>query len=113
MRYAWFGRCGWQLVRPVAQSPSDTARVATAARRAPPAPTRRAVRPAETGFGMHVIYTAKIPWTLVSKSDRPGRVHRKLVHEGSVSPGVGYTADLVRYEGGHGTFSAPRHKHNF
>jgi hypothetical protein len=62
---------------------------------------------------MHVIYTAKIPWTLVSKSDRPGRVHRKLVHEGSVSPGVGYTADLVRYEGGHGTFSAPRHKHNF
>jgi hypothetical protein len=50
---------------------------------------------------------------LVSKSNRPGRVHRKLVHEGSVSPGVGYTADLVRYEGGHGTFSAPRHKHNF
>src|SRR3984957_13257751 len=62
---------------------------------------------------MHVIETAKTPWTLVSKSNRPGRVHRKLVHEGSVSPGVGYTADLVRYEGGHGTFSAPRHKHNF
>ena len=62
---------------------------------------------------MHVIDTAKIPWTLVSKSNRPGRVHRKLVHEGSVSPGVGYTADLVRYEGGYGTFSAPRHKHNF
>jgi hypothetical protein len=62
---------------------------------------------------MHVIETAKIPWTLVSKSNRPGRVHRKLVHEGSVSPGVGYTADLVQYEGGHGTFSAPRHKHNF
>jgi len=49
----------------------------------------------------------------VSKSDRPGRVHRKLVREGSVSPGVGYTVDVVRYEGGHGTFSAPRHKHNF
>jgi hypothetical protein len=62
---------------------------------------------------MHVIDTAVIPWTLVSKSNRPGRVHRKLVHEGSVSPGVGYTADLVRYEGGYGTFSAPRHKHNF
>jgi hypothetical protein len=62
---------------------------------------------------MHVIDTVRIPWTLVSKSDRPGRVHRKLVHEGSVSPGVGYTADLVRYEGGHGTFTAPRHKHNF
>ena len=62
---------------------------------------------------MHVIDTAKIPWTLVSKSNRPGRVHRKLVHEGSVSPGIGYTADLVFYEGGHGTFSAPRHKHNF
>ena len=62
---------------------------------------------------MHVIETAKIPWTLVSKSDRPGRVHRKLVREGSVSPGVGYTVDVVRYEGGHGTFSAPRHKHNF
>ena len=60
-----------------------------------------------------MIETAKTPWTLVSKSNRPGRVHRKLVHEGSVSPGVGYTADLVRYEGGHGTFSAPRHKHNF
>ncbi|MER7197312.1 hypothetical protein CG723_44410 [Streptomyces sp. CB01635] len=62
---------------------------------------------------MHVIETAKIPWSLVSKSNRPGRVHRKLVHEGEVSPGVGYTADLVRYEGGHGTFNAPRHKHNF
>jgi hypothetical protein len=62
---------------------------------------------------MHVIDTVSIPWTLVSKSDRPGRVHRKLVHEGTVSPGVGCTADLVRYEGGHGTFSAPRHKHNF
>jgi len=62
---------------------------------------------------MHVIDTAVIPWTLVSKSNRPGRVHRKLVHEGSVSPGVGYTADLVQYEGGYGTFSAPRHKHNF
>ena len=62
---------------------------------------------------MHVIETAKIPWTLVSRSNRPGRVHRKLVHEGEVSPAVGYTADLVRYEGGHGTFTAPRHKHNF
>ena len=62
---------------------------------------------------MHVIDTSETPWTLVSKSNRPGRVHRKLVHEGSVSPGVGYTADLVRYEGGNGTFSAPRHKHNF
>jgi hypothetical protein len=62
---------------------------------------------------MQVIETPKIPWTLVSRSNRPGRVHRKLVREGEVSPGVGYTVDLVRYEGGHGTFSAPRHKHNF
>ena len=62
---------------------------------------------------MQVIDTVSIPWTLVGRSDRPGRVHRKLVHEGTVSPGVGYTADLVRYEGGHGTFSAPRHQHNF
>jgi hypothetical protein len=62
---------------------------------------------------MQVIETAKIPWSLVSRSNRPGRVHRKLVREGEVSPGVGYTVDLVRYEGGHGTFSAPRHKHNF
>jgi hypothetical protein len=62
---------------------------------------------------MQVVETAKIPWELVSKSNRPGRVHRKLVHEGIVSPGVGYTADLVRYEGGNGTFTAPRHKHNF
>ncbi len=62
---------------------------------------------------MHTIETAKIPWTLVSKSNRPGRVHRKLVHEGIVSPGVGYTADLVRYASGNGTFNAPRHMHNF
>jgi hypothetical protein len=62
---------------------------------------------------MQVIETAEIPWTLVSRSNRPGRVHRKLVSEGEVSPGIGYTADLVRYEGGHGTFTAPRHKHNF
>jgi hypothetical protein len=62
---------------------------------------------------MHVIGTAEIAWTLVSRSNRPGRVHRKLVREGEVSPGVGYTVDLVRYEGGYGTFTAPRHKHNF
>jgi hypothetical protein len=62
---------------------------------------------------MNVIETAKIPWSLVSRSNRPGRVHRKLVREGEVSPGVGFTVDLVRYEGGYGTFTAPRHKHNF
>jgi hypothetical protein len=62
---------------------------------------------------MHVIETAKNSWTLVSRSNRPGRVHRKLVREGEVSPGVGYTVDLVRYEGGYGSFNAPRHKHNF
>jgi hypothetical protein len=30
-----------------------------------------------------------------------------------VLPGVGFTADLVRYEGGNGTFTAPRHRHDF
>ncbi|GAF47626.1 hypothetical protein [Rhodococcus wratislaviensis] len=62
---------------------------------------------------MHVVETDKIPYELVTKRNRAGRVHRKFVREGEVSPGVGFTADLVFYEGGHGTFNAPRHRHNF
>jgi hypothetical protein len=62
---------------------------------------------------VQVIETDKIPYSLVTRKNRPGRVHRKLVREGEVSPGVGFTADLVRYEGGQGVFTAPRHQHNF
>ncbi|MFC0450028.1 hypothetical protein [Rhodococcus jostii] len=62
---------------------------------------------------MHVVETDLIPYELVAKKNRPGRVHRKFVREGEVSPGVGFTADLVYYEGGHGIFNAPRHRHNF
>jgi hypothetical protein len=62
---------------------------------------------------MQVVDTDKTPYSLVTKKNRPGRVHRKFVREGEVSPGVGFTADLVRYEGGNGTFSAPRHRHAF
>ena len=62
---------------------------------------------------MQVIETEKIPYSLVTRKNRPGRVQRKLVREGEVSPGVGFTADLVRYEGGQGVFTAPRHQHNF
>jgi hypothetical protein len=62
---------------------------------------------------MHVIDTDASPYELVTKSNRPGRVQRKFVREGEISPGVGFTADLVRYEGGNGTFTAPRHRHDF
>jgi hypothetical protein len=62
---------------------------------------------------MQVIETDKIPYSLVTRKNRPGRVQRKFVREGEVSPGVGFTADLVRYEGGQGVFTAPRHRHNF
>jgi len=62
---------------------------------------------------VQVIETDRIPYELVTRSNRPGRVHRKLVREGEISPGVGFTADLVQYEGGHGTFTAPRHRHAF
>jgi mannose-6-phosphate isomerase-like protein (cupin superfamily) len=62
---------------------------------------------------MKIVETDKIPYELVTKSNRPGRVHRKFVREGEISPGVGFTADLVYYEGGHGTFNAPRHRHAF
>jgi len=62
---------------------------------------------------VQVIETDKTPYSVVTRKNRPGRVQRKFVREGEISPGVGFTADLVRYEGGHGTFSAPRHRHNF
>jgi hypothetical protein len=62
---------------------------------------------------MHVVETDKTPYSLVTRRNRSGRVQRKFVREGEVSPGVGFTADLVWYEGGHGTFSAPRHRHDF
>jgi hypothetical protein len=62
---------------------------------------------------MHTVDTDASPYELVTKSNRPGRVHRKFVREGEILPGVGFTADLVWYEGGNGTFSAPRHRHDF
>jgi len=62
---------------------------------------------------MQVVETDATPYELVTKANRPGRVHRKFVREGEVLPGVGFTADLVRYGGGNGTFSAPRHRHDF
>jgi hypothetical protein len=62
---------------------------------------------------MQVIETDATQYELVTKANRPGRVHRKFVREGEALPGVGFTADLVRYEGGNGTFTAPRHRHDF
>jgi len=63
---------------------------------------------------VHIVETDTIPYEIVSRSNRrSGRVARKTVREGEASPGVGFTADLVRYSGGNGTFSAPRHRHNF
>ncbi|WP_159701760.1 hypothetical protein [Arthrobacter sp. 18067] len=63
---------------------------------------------------MYIVDTDATPYELVSKANRPGRIVRKLVKEGDVSPGIGFTADLVRYEGGQGEpFSTPRHRHIF
>ncbi|GAA2592768.1 hypothetical protein GCM10010399_24240 [Dactylosporangium fulvum] len=62
---------------------------------------------------MFVLETESIEWEPVVKNHRTGKISRKFIHEGEASPGVGYTSDLVRYEGGHGVFTAPRHRHNF
>jgi len=63
---------------------------------------------------MHVIDTAVIPWTLVSKSNRPGRVHRQARPRGiGLARGSGTPPTSCGTRAGTGRFSAPRHKHNF
>jgi hypothetical protein len=57
--------------------------------------------------------TAAMPWDPVKANTRTGKISRKFIREGELAPGVGYTSDLVKYHGGHGVFSAPRHRHNF
>jgi hypothetical protein len=63
---------------------------------------------------MHIVETDDIPYEVVTRSNRrSGCVARKAVREGEISPGVGFTADLILYSNVDGPFSAPRHKHNF
>jgi hypothetical protein len=62
---------------------------------------------------MFVLDTAAMPWDPVKANTRTGKISRKFIREGELAPGVGYTSDLVKYHGGHGVFTAPRHRHNF
>jgi hypothetical protein len=62
---------------------------------------------------MFVLETAEMPWDPVKANTRTGKISRKFIREGELAPGVGYTSDLVKYHGGHGVFTAPRHVHNF
>jgi hypothetical protein len=62
---------------------------------------------------MFVLETAAMAWDPVTANTRNGRISRKFIREGELAPGVGYTSDLVKYHGGHGVFTAPRHRHNF
>jgi hypothetical protein len=62
---------------------------------------------------MFVLDTAATPWDPVKANTRSGKISRKFIREGELAPGVGYTSDLVKYHGGHGVFTAPRHRHNF
>jgi hypothetical protein len=62
---------------------------------------------------MFVLETAEMPWDPVKANTRTGKISRKFIREGELAPGVGYTSDLVKYHGGHGVFTAPRHRHNF
>jgi hypothetical protein len=62
---------------------------------------------------MFVIDTAAMAWDPVKANTRTGKISRKFIREGELAPGVGYTSDLVKYHGGHGVFTAPRHRHNF
>jgi hypothetical protein len=62
---------------------------------------------------MFVLDTAALAWDPVKANTRTGKISRKFIREGELAPGVGYTSDLVKYHGGHGVFTAPRHRHNF
>jgi hypothetical protein len=62
---------------------------------------------------MFVLETETIPWDPVTANTRSGKISRKFIREGELAKGVGYTSDLVKYHGGHGVFTAPRHRHNF
>jgi hypothetical protein len=62
---------------------------------------------------MFVLDTAAMPWDPVKANTRTGKISRKFIRESQLAPGVGYTSDLVKYHGGNGVFTAPRHRHNF
>lgn len=62
---------------------------------------------------MFVLDTAAMAWDPVKANTRTGKISRKFIREAELAPGVGYTSDLVKYHGGHGVFTAPRHRHNF
>jgi hypothetical protein len=62
---------------------------------------------------MFILETDTIPWDPVLANTRTGKVSRKFIRESELAPGVGYTSDLVKYHGGHGIFTAPKHRHNF
>jgi hypothetical protein len=62
---------------------------------------------------MFVLDTTAMPWDPVKANTRTGKISRKFIRESELAPGVGYTSDLVKYHGGHGVFTAPRHRHNF
>jgi hypothetical protein len=62
---------------------------------------------------MFVLETAEMQWDPVKANTRTGKISRKFIREGQLAPGIGYTTDLVKYHGGHGVFTAPRHRHNF
>lgn len=61
---------------------------------------------------MFVLQTESMKWEPVTKNPRGGIIVRKFLREAQVSNGIGYTADLVRYEPGE-VFTTPRHNHNF
>ena len=61
---------------------------------------------------MFVLETETMEWEPVTKNPRGGIVVRKFLREAEASDGIGYTADLVRYESGE-VFTTPRHNHNF
>jgi hypothetical protein len=62
---------------------------------------------------MFIMRTEETEWSEVTGHARSGRVSRKFVREGEVSPGVGYTSDLIKYHAGEDRMHTPRHRHNF
>ncbi|MER7003288.1 hypothetical protein ABT297_09600 [Dactylosporangium sp. NPDC000555] len=61
---------------------------------------------------MEAFVSGDVPWEPVA-NHRSGEVYRKFLREGELAPGVGFTADLVKFSEGDGAFIAPRHRHDY
>jgi hypothetical protein len=62
---------------------------------------------------MYAVDLEALPWQDASVNTRSMPLHRKVVREGELLPGVGYTSRSLKFGAGADAFTTPRHHHEF